>query len=88
VIGYCIGPLIVSTLFNYIPLMPNILKFAVNIGCVYWAVKCGIRPIKSIISEERRWLVTFPVILYFFFLDWIILMIGGSGKAVVITTST
>ena len=40
VIGYCLFPLIVSSMFMGIAMLPNIIKFFVNIACVVWSIKC------------------------------------------------
>lgn len=75
VIGYCLFPLIVSSMFMGIAMLPNIIKFFVNIACVVWSIKCSMKPISYFMSDDKKWLVVAPIILFFLFLDWFVILI-------------
>lgn len=73
VIGYCIGPLIIGSLSIVLGLWGP-LALAVNVGCVWWAVKCSLRLLANDLPKEKKMLSAVPLLLFFILLDWIILV--------------
>lgn len=51
------------------------IALAVNIACVWWAVKCSLKLLASDLPKEKKNLSALPLLLFFVLLDWIILVI-------------
>ena len=68
------GPLIIGALSIVLNLW-NPLALAINIACVYWAVKCSLRLLANDLPKEKKMLSALPLLLFFVLLDWIILVL-------------
>lgn len=74
IVGYCMGPLIVGVLALVFGLW-NPAALIINIGCVYWALKCSVGRIGRDLVKEKQRLNGLPLVLFFVLLDYIILII-------------
>lgn len=73
VLGYCLAPLsFASLLCHFIHL--RALHFAL-VGVAYvWAVRASVGFMGQLVTEEKRALGTYPILLFFFAIAWLILL--------------
>lgn len=74
VLGYCIGPLLVGTMCFVLGIWKPI-SVLVSVACVARGIQCSMDKIARDLGKEKRKLVAVPLILFFVFLEYVILSI-------------
>lgn len=76
VVGYCLCPLNLAALA--VVLLSGHLAL-VKVGCVavacFWSTKAAAGFVTQLVHERRRLLVLYPLMLFYLFLGWFILIL-------------
>ena len=77
ILGYCVFPLTISAVvcmfFSFIVSNIFFKLLVVGVGFV-WSTRASVVFMQSVIKEERRLLVVFPVFLFYTFIGWMIVV--------------
>lgn len=74
VLGYCIGPLLIGTLCFVLNVWKP-LAVIISLACVARGIQCSMDKIARDLGKDKRKLVAVPLILFFTFLEYVILSI-------------
>ena len=73
-IGYSIFPMNIGgafiCMFNFLPLF---LKLSIGLTCSLFSIKCGFRIMEKMAAQDKVYLVTFPLVIFYFSLSWFII---------------
>ena len=76
VLGYCIFPLVISALVvGLLFFVPLLLKITFVFGGFIWSLFSSMGFLTALVPEDKKLLVEYPVLLFFFFLSWFILVV-------------
>lgn len=72
VIGYCLIPLslfglLISILSN---VLPGWVKLIIILLALAWSTVSCLIVMRDLVSEERKWLCAYPILLFYIFLGW------------------
>ena len=75
-LGYCLFPLNLAALLNlFIGPFVHILIKLIYVGFAFtWSTYSSIHFIKEMVPEDRKELAMFPVLLFYLFLSWFIIL--------------
>lgn len=74
VLGYCVFPINLAALFLCIK-MPFAVKFVVVIPAFLWSSTSSIAFMSSVIGDKRKLLAVYPIVLFYLYLSWFVLLI-------------
>ncbi|KAI9033364.1 Yip1 domain-containing protein [Hyaloraphidium curvatum] len=73
VLGYCIFPLVIASLFSLF--LPSIIIRGVIVGIAFfWAAYASVGFLGDVRLEKRRALAVYPMVLFYFGLGWLVLI--------------
>jgi hypothetical protein len=71
-LGYCLVPLAIigftTSLLYWV--LPSILKLILIIVALSWSCISCMLIMRDLVSQERKWLCTYPIFLFYIFLGW------------------
>lgn len=73
VLGYCIAPLNVSSILCHV-YHNTIFQCVVVFVALVWSIKASIGFMNELVSEQRRALAVYPVLLFYVTISWMILV--------------
>lgn len=75
-LGYCTFPSVTAAFLNRILLkfLPLVAKFIIVLISLVWSIKASVPFISQNVSPKKRFLVVYPVMLYFLYLNYFILV--------------
>lgn len=74
VLGYCIAPLVLSSILCHIIYNYFMVQCIVVFICLLWSIKASLSFITHLIAEDKKLLAVYPVVLFYVTISWMILV--------------
>ena len=75
VLGYCVFPIDIAAIVAGLVNWPVILKLAMAVAATGWATLASYGFITNLIQEDKKILALYPVLLFYLFLGWFIIIV-------------
>ena len=75
VLGYCVFPIDIAAIVAGLVNWPVILKLAMAGAATGWATFASYGFITNLIQEDKKILALYPVLLFYLFLGWFIIIV-------------
>lgn len=71
-VGYCLIPLALVGLFTSLlhSVLNGVVKFILLVFALSWSCMSCMLIMRDLVSQERKWLCTYPICLFYIFLAW------------------
>ena len=74
VLGYCIFPINIASVILIVK-MPFIVKAIIVVPAFLWSSASSVAFMSSVVGEKRKVLAVYPVVLFYMYLSWFLLLI-------------